>query len=212
MVIQALIYNTSSDFCTYAPVNVLIEVSRIGSLAEGISINLTCSSTANPAAGRYTWYRRTASSSLLKVASGQVLSLPSLKRSNTLHFTYVRLGTMWEKKTLMRCCWRWIFQRVSTQTGRKRKVEWHDVGQVEAQRLMCKDICLSLTFPQYHTSISHFFPVANFKLNLHFINKPVCLRLSFVIGDMIWYDMNKYDKYNWGSFLPFAHLILNYPP
>lgn len=72
-----------SDFCTDAPVNVSIEISYNGSLAEGSSVNLTCSSAANPAAVRYTWYRRTASSSLLQVGSGQVLSLPSLELSNT---------------------------------------------------------------------------------------------------------------------------------
>lgn len=72
-----------SLLCTDAPVNVSIEVRHNGSLAEGSSVNLTCSSAANPAADRYTWYRRTTSSSLLQVGSGQVLSLPSLELSNT---------------------------------------------------------------------------------------------------------------------------------
>uniref|UniRef100_A0A8C4I410 Ig-like domain-containing protein n=1 Tax=Dicentrarchus labrax TaxID=13489 RepID=A0A8C4I410_DICLA len=65
----------------YAPVNVLIEVSHNGTLAEGSSVNLTCSSAAKPV-GRYTWYRRTSSSSLLQVGSGKVLSLASLDLSN----------------------------------------------------------------------------------------------------------------------------------
>lgn len=72
-----------SDFCTDAPLNVTIEVNHNGSLAEGRSVNLTCSSAANPPAVIHTWYRRTASSSILQVGSGQVLSLPSLELSNT---------------------------------------------------------------------------------------------------------------------------------
>ncbi|GLD59492.1 hemicentin-2-like protein [Lates japonicus] len=66
----------------YAPVNVSVAVSLTGSLVEGSSVNLTCSSTANPAADRYSWYRRTASSTLLQVGSGQVLSLPSVELSH----------------------------------------------------------------------------------------------------------------------------------
>lgn len=63
---------------------VLVEVSLSGSLAEGSSVNLTCSSAANPAVDSYTWYRRTGSpSSLVQVGSGQVLSLPSLEPSQT---------------------------------------------------------------------------------------------------------------------------------
>ncbi|KAM6968042.1 B-cell receptor CD22-like [Aplochiton taeniatus] len=71
----------------YAPVNVRVEVSPPGSLAEGSSVNLTCSSEANPAVDNYTWYRRTGpprSSSL--VGSGQVLSLASLDPSQTGHY------------------------------------------------------------------------------------------------------------------------------
>ncbi|XP_040909654.1 neural cell adhesion molecule 1-B-like [Toxotes jaculatrix] len=66
----------------YAPVNVSVEVSLTGGLPEGSTVNLTCSSAANPAADRYSWYRRTASSDLLQVGSGQVLSLPSLELSH----------------------------------------------------------------------------------------------------------------------------------
>ncbi|KAM6968133.1 B-cell receptor CD22-like [Aplochiton taeniatus] len=71
----------------YAPVNVRVEVSPPGSLAEGSSVNLTCSSEANPAVDSYTWYRRTGppnSSSL--VGPGQVLFLASLDPSQTGHY------------------------------------------------------------------------------------------------------------------------------
>uniref|UniRef100_A0A8C2WFI5 Ig-like domain-containing protein n=1 Tax=Cyclopterus lumpus TaxID=8103 RepID=A0A8C2WFI5_CYCLU len=54
-------------------------------LISVIGVNLTCSSAANPAADRYTWYRSTGSSlsSLLQVGSGPVLSLPSVEASHT---------------------------------------------------------------------------------------------------------------------------------
>lgn len=183
--------------------NVLIDVSHIGSLAEGSSVNLTCSSTANPAAGRYTCTGGLPPAPYSRWPQDRSCLYP-LWSGQTLDFIYVRQGTMWEKITLIKCCWRWRFQRVSPQTGRKRKGEWHDVGQVETQRsFLMKDICVSLTFPQYLTSIRYFFLVLNFKINLHFINKPVCRRLSLVIGE--------YDTYEWGSLLPFSHLILIYP-
>uniref|UniRef100_UPI003AAF1405 B-cell receptor CD22-like isoform X1 n=1 Tax=Centroberyx gerrardi TaxID=166262 RepID=UPI003AAF1405 len=73
----------------YPPVSVLVEASAPGSLAEGSSVNLSCSSAANPAADSYTWFRRTGShgsSSLLQVGSGQMLSLPSLEPSHTGHY------------------------------------------------------------------------------------------------------------------------------
>ncbi|XP_034552856.1 B-cell receptor CD22-like isoform X2 [Notolabrus celidotus] len=48
-------------------------------------VNLTCSSSANPAAVNYTWFRRktkSSSSSLLQVGSGQVLSVPIVELSH----------------------------------------------------------------------------------------------------------------------------------
>ncbi|XP_034731036.1 B-cell receptor CD22 [Etheostoma cragini] len=69
----------------YAPLNVSVEMSYSGHLTEGSSVNLSCSSAANPAADNYTWYRASGSgfSSLLQVGSGQVLSLPSVEASYT---------------------------------------------------------------------------------------------------------------------------------
>ncbi|XP_040899822.1 B-cell receptor CD22 [Toxotes jaculatrix] len=68
----------------YPPLNVSIEVSHPGHLTEGSSVNLTCSSAANPAADNYTWYKATVSnsSSVLQVGSGQVLSLSSVEASH----------------------------------------------------------------------------------------------------------------------------------
>lgn len=63
-----------------SPLNVSAEVSQAGLLSVGSNVNLTCNSTANPEADSYTWY---SSSSRLQVASGQVLSLPSLEVSHS---------------------------------------------------------------------------------------------------------------------------------
>ncbi|XP_023132630.2 B-cell receptor CD22-like isoform X2 [Amphiprion ocellaris] len=67
----------------YSPLNVSVEVSHAGLLTVGSSVNLTCSSAANPAADSYTWYRSTGSSSVLQVGSGQVLCLPSVDLSHS---------------------------------------------------------------------------------------------------------------------------------
>lgn len=53
--------------------------------AEGGSVNMTCSSDANPAADSYTWYRQSdsnSSSSMLWVGSGKVLTLHSVEASD----------------------------------------------------------------------------------------------------------------------------------
>lgn len=61
-----------------SPLNVSAEVSQAGLLSVGSNVNLTCNSAANPEADSYTWY-----SSRLQVASGRVLSLPSLEVSHS---------------------------------------------------------------------------------------------------------------------------------
>ncbi|XP_034468278.1 B-cell receptor CD22-like isoform X5 [Hippoglossus hippoglossus] len=69
----------------YGPMNMSILVDD-QQFAEGSSVNLTCSSVANPEADNYTWYKRTdspSSSSWLQVGWGQVLSLPSVEASHT---------------------------------------------------------------------------------------------------------------------------------
>ncbi|XP_031729641.1 B-cell receptor CD22 isoform X3 [Anarrhichthys ocellatus] len=75
------VYLTVTD----PPLNVSVEMSYSGHLTMGSSVNLTCSSAANPAADNYTWYSSAGSSfsSLLQVGSGQVLSLPSVEASHT---------------------------------------------------------------------------------------------------------------------------------
>ncbi|XP_053288536.1 B-cell receptor CD22 isoform X1 [Pleuronectes platessa] len=69
----------------YGPENISISVDD-QQFTEGSSVNLTCSSVANPAADNYSWYKRTdspSSSSWLQVGWGQVLSLPSVEASHT---------------------------------------------------------------------------------------------------------------------------------
>ena len=77
--------------------NVSVELSQSGQLSEGSSVNMTCSSVANPAADSYTWYKSTgspsSSSQLLQVGSGQVLSIPSVEASHTgLYLCQARNG------------------------------------------------------------------------------------------------------------------------
>ncbi|XP_065814012.1 B-cell receptor CD22 [Labrus bergylta] len=71
----------------YPPVNISVSMDP-PHVTEGSSVNLTCSSSANPAVQNYTWFRRTASpssgsSSIFQVGSGQVLSLPSMEVNHT---------------------------------------------------------------------------------------------------------------------------------
>ncbi|XP_063734807.1 B-cell receptor CD22-like isoform X2 [Eleginops maclovinus] len=69
----------------YRPENISISIDS-PEVVEGSSVNLSCSSAANPAAHNYTWFRQSAASSLssmLQVGSGQVLSLPSVDVSHT---------------------------------------------------------------------------------------------------------------------------------
>ncbi|XP_029306758.1 B-cell receptor CD22-like isoform X2 [Cottoperca gobio] len=69
----------------YLPENISISMDP-PHVVEGSSVNLTCSSAANPAAHSYTWYSQgiaSSVSSMLQVGSGQVLSLPSVDASHT---------------------------------------------------------------------------------------------------------------------------------
>uniref|UniRef100_A0A4W5L9E3 Ig-like domain-containing protein n=1 Tax=Hucho hucho TaxID=62062 RepID=A0A4W5L9E3_9TELE len=54
----------------YPPKNTSLSVSPSGSVVEGISVTLTCSSNANPAVKTYTWYRVNGSEGVI-VGSGQ---------------------------------------------------------------------------------------------------------------------------------------------
>ncbi|XP_029694106.1 B-cell receptor CD22-like [Takifugu rubripes] len=64
----------------YVPENISITINP-AHVVWGSSVNLTCSSDANPPADTYIWYRNTNSSSSngLQVGSGQVLSIPSME-------------------------------------------------------------------------------------------------------------------------------------
>nr|XP_020452900.1 B-cell receptor CD22-like [Monopterus albus] len=80
----------------YRPMNITISVDP-PHVVEGGSVNLTCSSAANPAAHAYTWYKKSdspSSSSPLVMGSGQVLSLPSMQASDTgLYLCQARNGS-----------------------------------------------------------------------------------------------------------------------
>ncbi|KAF7656986.1 hypothetical protein LDENG_00033300 [Lucifuga dentata] len=69
----------------FVPENVSVSMDPPNAV-EGSSVNLTCSSAANPAADSYTWYWRSAapsSRSLQPVGSGPVLSLASVEASHS---------------------------------------------------------------------------------------------------------------------------------
>uniref|UniRef100_A0A3P8UZL8 Ig-like domain-containing protein n=1 Tax=Cynoglossus semilaevis TaxID=244447 RepID=A0A3P8UZL8_CYNSE len=68
----------------YGPTTMLVSMNP-HEAAEGGSVNMTCSSDANPAADSYTWYRQSdsnSSSSMLWVGSGKVLTLHSVEASD----------------------------------------------------------------------------------------------------------------------------------
>ncbi|XP_040923770.1 B-cell receptor CD22-like [Betta splendens] len=68
----------------YRPMNIVVSVDP-PHVAAGSPVNLTCSCAANPAADNYTWYKRSnaaGASSLVRVASGRVMSLPSMTSSH----------------------------------------------------------------------------------------------------------------------------------
>lgn len=71
------------SFFTDGPTNFSVSMDP-PQVSEGDSVNLTCSSVANPAAVNYTWYKMTDDpSGMLQVGSGQVLSLLSMEASHT---------------------------------------------------------------------------------------------------------------------------------
>ncbi|CAL8288949.1 unnamed protein product [Merluccius merluccius] len=84
--------NTVALDVQYLPRNTTVRVEPPGGVPSGSSVNLTCSSVANPLVRSYTWwwYRGTApppaSDMLVQVGTGQVLHLPSLEASQTGHY------------------------------------------------------------------------------------------------------------------------------
>ncbi|XP_074483203.1 hemicentin-2-like [Sebastes fasciatus] len=63
----------------YAPKHPSVSVSSSGEIVEGSSVNLTCSSDANPAA-RYTWYKENEDS---PKASGQIFTITDLRAEHS---------------------------------------------------------------------------------------------------------------------------------
>ncbi|XP_071202210.1 B-cell receptor CD22-like [Salvelinus alpinus] len=60
---------------TYGPRNTSVSVSPSGEIVEGSSVNLTCSSDANPPVNKYTWYKKNVTS---PKASGQSYSITNI--------------------------------------------------------------------------------------------------------------------------------------
>ncbi|KAJ3598563.1 hypothetical protein NHX12_002072 [Muraenolepis orangiensis] len=76
----------------YLPRNTTVQVEPPGEVSRGSSVNLTCSSVANPPVHNYTWWwyngttPPTVSSMLVQVGTGQVLHCPSLEASQRGHY------------------------------------------------------------------------------------------------------------------------------
>ncbi|KAM9404064.1 B-cell receptor CD22-like [Salvelinus alpinus] len=66
----------------YAPRNTLVSVSPSGPVVEGSSVNLTCSSHANPGVENYTWFKKDGTDTS-QTGSGEVLKLTSLTSSDS---------------------------------------------------------------------------------------------------------------------------------
>lgn len=90
---KTVIMSNVCSFFSDRPVNVSVSMDP-PPVVQGSSVNLTCSSAANPAADNYTWYRGTvsssSSSSMFQVGSGQVLSLPSVASNAGLYLCQAR--------------------------------------------------------------------------------------------------------------------------
>ncbi|XP_056880000.1 pregnancy-specific beta-1-glycoprotein 6-like, partial [Takifugu flavidus] len=92
----------------YPPDRVTLTISSPGNVVRGSSVNLTCSSDANPPADTYIWYRNTNSSSSngSQVGSGQVLSISSMEALHSgLYLCQARNQV--GGRTRPRCCWPW---------------------------------------------------------------------------------------------------------
>eukprot|EP00063_Salmo_salar_P037546 XP_014012381.1 PREDICTED: B-cell receptor CD22-like [Salmo salar] len=69
----------------YAPRNTLVSISPSGPVVEGTSVNLTCSSHANPAVENYTWFKKDGTDTS-QTGSGEVLRLTSLTSSDSRQY------------------------------------------------------------------------------------------------------------------------------
>ncbi|CAL8248406.1 unnamed protein product [Lota lota] len=89
---EGLRSNTVTLDVQYLPRNTTVRVEPQGEVLKGSSVNLTCSSVANPPVHKYTWwwYSGTApppvSSMLVPIGTGQVLHIPSLVSSQTGYY------------------------------------------------------------------------------------------------------------------------------
>lgn len=67
------------------PRNTLVSISLSVPLLEGSSVNLTCSSQANPAVENYTWFKKDGTDTS-QTGSGEVLRLTSLTSSDSRQY------------------------------------------------------------------------------------------------------------------------------
>ncbi|XP_041713661.1 B-cell receptor CD22-like [Coregonus clupeaformis] len=64
----------------YKPKNISVAVSPSGEIVEGSSVTLTCSSDANPAVQKYTWFKKTVASTK---AYGQIYSITNISSEDS---------------------------------------------------------------------------------------------------------------------------------
>ncbi|XP_063064868.1 B-cell receptor CD22 [Engraulis encrasicolus] len=68
----------------YPPKNTLVLISPTGSIKEGDSVTLTCSSDANPPVHTYTWYKTNNGGTA--IGSGQNYDIPNITTEDTGHY------------------------------------------------------------------------------------------------------------------------------
>ncbi|XP_056457370.1 B-cell receptor CD22-like isoform X2 [Gadus chalcogrammus] len=102
---EGLLSNTVTLDVQFLPRNTTVWVEPQGEVLKGNSVNLTCSSAANPPVHNYTWwwYSGTApppaSSMLVPIGMGQVLYLASLVTSQTGYYLCQATNTLGESNS-----------------------------------------------------------------------------------------------------------------
>ncbi|XP_055769319.1 B-cell receptor CD22-like isoform X2 [Salvelinus fontinalis] len=82
----------------YKPKNTSVSVSPSGELVEGISVNLTCSSDANPPVDKYTWYKKNGGGCQSKAGPQHVFSQIQSSDSGEYYCeSQNEMGTDWSR-------------------------------------------------------------------------------------------------------------------